>query len=130
MKSIMLAGAALMGIASISSAAIAQQMPASQAPGDAMTPPTDPSMGPPPPPANDPNAGMPTGAVPSDPGMMPATPGAPNDPTAPMGSSSNPVTVGGNMTPPPAEAKDYPVCSKTVQDSCVNPSEARKMRKR
>ena len=69
MKSIMLAGAALMGIASIGSAAIAQQMPASQAPGDA-------------------------------------------------------------MTPPPAEAKDYPVCSKTVTDSCINPADARKMRKR
>ncbi|MCP1469803.1 hypothetical protein J3E64_001485 [Sphingobium sp. OAS761] len=29
------------------------------------------------------------------------------------------------MTPPPTEAKDYPLCSKTVQDSCINPGEAR-----
>jgi hypothetical protein len=34
------------------------------------------------------------------------------------------------MTPPPAEAKDYPVCSRTVQDSCINPGEAGKSRKR
>ena len=33
------------------------------------------------------------------------------------------------MTPPPTETKDYPVCSRTVQDSCVNRGEARKMRK-
>ncbi|MBJ7443526.1 MAG: Fe-S oxidoreductase, partial [Sphingobium sp.] len=73
---------------------------------------------------------QPTGAVPADPGMAPAPAGVPNDPAAPVGSSSNPVTVGGNMTPPPAEAKDYPVCSKTVQDSCINPGEARKARRR
>ncbi len=73
---------------------------------------------------------MPTGAVPADPGMDPAPAGVPNDPAAPVGSAANPVTVGGNMTPPPAEAKDYPVCSKTVQDSCINPSEARKARRR
>lgn len=129
MKSLMFAGAALIGIASFGTTAIAQDMPANQMPGDAMAPQGDPSMGPPPP-AEDRNAGMPTGAVPADPGMVPAPPGAPRDPAAPMGSSNNPVTVGGNMTPPPAEAKDYPVCSKTVTDGCVNPSEARKMRKR
>lgn len=47
-----------------------------------------------------------------------------------MGSSSNPVTVGGNMTPAPTEAKDYPTCTRTVQDSCVNRGEAPKARKR
>ncbi|MBJ7378915.1 MAG: Fe-S oxidoreductase, partial [Sphingobium sp.] len=82
------------------------------------------------PPQSDPNAGQPTGAVPADPGMVPAPAGVPNNPAAPVGSSANPVTVGGNMTPPPTEAKDYPRCSRTVQDSCVNPGEAGKMRKR
>ena len=56
-------------------------------------------------------------------------PGAPGDPAAPVGSSANPVQVGGNMTPPPAEAKDYPTCSRTVQDSCINPADARKAKK-
>lgn len=86
-------------------------------------------MAPPPPPA-DPNAGQPTGAVPADPGMAPAPADAAKDAAAPVGSSANPVTVGGNVTPPPTEAKDYPVCSRTVTDSCVNKGEARKGRKR
>lgn len=34
------------------------------------------------------------------------------------------------MTPAPTEAKDYPVCSKTVQDSCINRGEGGKTRKR
>jgi hypothetical protein len=62
--------------------------------------------------------------------MAPAPAGVPNDPAAPVGSSANPVTVGGNMTPPPTEAKDYPVCTRGVQDSCINPGEAGKTRKR
>ncbi|HUQ12684.1 MAG TPA: hypothetical protein VM055_00215 [Novosphingobium sp.] len=35
------------------------------------------------------------------------------------------VTTTGNMTPPPAEAmnKAYPICSRTVTDSCQNPGE-------
>ncbi|MBH1991807.1 MAG: Fe-S oxidoreductase [Sphingomonadaceae bacterium] len=150
MKSIMLAGVAMLSFAAMPGASLAQQMPASQAPGDAMAPPPDPAtpatpsdpgmaapqppsepMPPaPPPPGADPNAGQPTGAVPADPGMVPAPAGVPKDPAAPVGSSANPVTVGGNATPPPAEAKDYPVCSKTVQDSCINRSEARKGRRR
>lgn len=153
MKSIMLAGVAMLSF--VAMPVVAQQMPASPAPGDAMTPPADPAAPAPPatpatpsdpgmaaptppaapvppaPPAPgaDPNATQPTGAVPADPGMVPAPAGVPQDPAAPVGSSSNPVTVGGNMTPPPAEAKDYPVCSKTVQDSCINRGEARKMRR-
>ncbi len=144
MKSIMLASAAMLSFTTaIAGVAIAQETPApmSQPPAGDMAPPADPVAPPPPadpamtPPANpasaaDPNAGQPTGAVPADPGMAPAPAGVPNDPAAPVGSSSNPVTVGGNMTPPPAEAKDYPVCSKTVQDSCINPGEARKARRR
>jgi len=32
----------------------------------------------------------------------------------------------GALSPPPAEAmsKDYPLCTRTIQDSCINPSEA------
>ncbi|HEX7742569.1 MAG TPA: hypothetical protein VF442_09085 [Sphingobium sp.] len=93
--------------------------PAMPAPGDPAMPAT---------PA-DPNAGQPTGAVPANPGMTPAPAGVPQDPAAPVGSSANPVTVGGNMTPPPAEKKDYPLCSRTVQDSCINPGEAKGVRK-
>ncbi|MDO7833512.1 Fe-S oxidoreductase [Sphingobium sp. HBC34] len=123
MKMIMLAGAALLGVTSMGALAIAQDMPApaSQPAADA----------PPPPPPADPNAGVPTGAVPAgDAGMVPAPAGVPHDPAAPVGSSANPVAVGGNMTPPPTGAKDYPLCSRTVQDSCVNPGEAARPRKR
>lgn len=147
MKTFLLAGAALLGVSSISGTVLAQDAmaPAGQPPAGAMTPSTDPAM--PTPPANpatnmpaqpdgssmpmpaDPNAGQPTGAVPADPGMMPAPANAPRDPAAPMGSAENPVTMGGNMTPPPTDAKDYPVCSRTVQDSCINPGQARRMRK-
>ncbi|MFZ2996221.1 Fe-S oxidoreductase [Sphingobium sp.] len=156
MKSIMLASVALLSFTGLSGVATAQTMP-DQVPGAAMpspeaTPPapTDgsmppppapdggPGMAPPPPPGNapatpppaDPNAGQPAGPVPDNVGMAPAPAGAPKDAAAPMGSSANPVTVGGNVTPPPTEAKDYPVCSRTVTDSCVNRSEARKGRKR
>jgi hypothetical protein len=70
------------------------------------------------------------GAVPPDAGMSPAPPNMPKDPAAPVGSSNNPVTVGGNMTPPPTEKKDYPLCSRAVQDSCINPGEASKSMRR
>lgn len=123
MKNFMLAGAAMLGLTSISGIAMAQEVPTSQAPGDAATPPpADPAVA-------DPNASQPTGAVPADTGMVPAPAGVPEDPSAPVGSSANPVTVGGNMIPPPTEAKDYPRCSRAVQDSCVNPGEAGKARK-
>lgn len=125
MRTIMLAGAAMMCFATaMPAASIAQDMPATNAPPAG-------SEAPPPPaaPPADPNAGQPTGSVPPASDMQPAPPGAPTDPSAPVGTSSNPVTMGGNMTPPPAEAKDYPLCSKTVQDSCINPSDARKAKK-
>ncbi|MCI4589338.1 hypothetical protein MOK15_04410 [Sphingobium sp. BYY-5] len=109
MKTIMLAGAALLSFTTITGIAVAQDMPA-------------PSSQPP----ADPNASVPTGAVPPDTGMVPAPADVPDNPSAPVGSAANPVTVGGNMTPPPTEAKDYPVCSKAVQDSCINPGDARK----
>ena len=49
---------------------------------------------------------------------------------APMGSSASPGMSGGSMAPTPTETKNYPVCSKTVQDSCINRGDAGKMRKR
>lgn len=128
MKSIMLAGAAMLAFASgVTGVAIAQDAQGTMSqPPAAGNPAGDPAM--PATPA-DPNAGQPSGAVPADPGMAPAPAGVPKDATAPVGSSANPVTVGGNMTPPPAEAKNYPLCSKRVQDSCINPGEARGMKK-
>ncbi|QDC36798.1 Fe-S oxidoreductase [Sphingobium fuliginis] len=156
MKSILLAGAAILAFGTgVTGIAIAQDMPASAQPPVADTPPppeqgatpatpatpaepgatpaspATPATPATPPPAADPNAGQPTGAVPPDTGMQPAPAGVPRDPSAPVGTSANPATVGGNMTPPPTEQKDYPLCSRTVQDSCINRSEAPKsMRKR
>lgn len=162
MKSIMLAGVAMLSLATLGGTAVGQDMPApaAQPPGGTMTPPEQPAPAdpaatppsapvapaapaepsaapaapatptPPPPPQGDPNAGQPKGAVPADTGMEPAPAGVPKDPAAPIGSASNPVTVGGNMTPAPTEAKDYPTCTRTVQDSCVNRGEAPKSRKR
>jgi hypothetical protein len=124
MKPILLAGIAALSLTA--SAVIAQEAPApaSQPPGTEAAPvPASP------PPGADPNAGVPTGAVPADPGMAPAPADAPRDPAAPVGSSANPVTVGGNVTPPPATPQDYPKCSKTVQDSCINPGEAKRSKK-
>ncbi|HKY82970.1 MAG TPA: Fe-S oxidoreductase [Sphingobium sp.] len=145
MKSIMLAGAAVLAFTTgLTGAAIAQgtsttmqpplpgepAVPATPAtpaePGSTAATPATPAT---PPPAADPNAGQPTGEVPASTGMAPAPAGVPQDPSAPMGTSANPVTVGGNMTPPPTEKKDYPLCSRTIQDSCINPGEAKGVRK-
>ena len=83
------------------------------------------------PPPADPNAGVPAGTVPATSGeMVPADPNAPQNPAAPVGSSANPVVVGGNATPPPAPRTDYPLCSRTVQDSCINPGEAKRSKRR
>lgn len=155
MKSIMLAGAAMLAFTTgATGVALAQGMSTSQPPATDMAPPDQgatpatpampampgdaytsttpatPATPATPSPNADPNAGQPTGAVPANPGMQPAPAGVPQDPTAPVGSSANPVTMGGNMTPPPAGGKGYPLCSETVQDSCINPGEARKARKR
>lgn len=68
--------------------------------------------------ANPPGLGMPTNGVP-DPQMADQTvrPAMPADP----GYQGSPYK--GALTPPPASAmnKDYPRCSATVQDGCVNP---------
>ena len=135
MKSMMLAGAAMLVFATgATGIAIAQDTPATttQPPMADMPPPGGPGVPATPatpPPVADPNAGQPTGAVPPNTGMAPAPAGVLKDPAAPVGTSANPVTVGGNMTPPPTEKKDYPLCSRTVQDSCINPGEAAGARK-
>ena len=133
MTKILLAGVAGIGFCSLQGAAIAQTMPAPSAqPGDTTSPsPPQPDRNmTPPAPQPDPNAGQPTGDVPAQTGMVPAPADAPSDPAAPVGSSANPVTVGGNMTPAPTDRKDYPVCSRTMQDSCVNAGDVRKTRPR
>lgn len=146
MKKIFLAGAALLSFSAISGIAVAQDMgtPAAQPPAGGMAAPAaDPAAPPPaggmaapatdpaaPPPAADPNSNQPTGSAPTGPGMAPVPAGTPGNSASPMGSSTSPAMAGGTMTPAPTEAKDYPVCSKTVQDSCINRGEAGKMRKR
>ena len=130
MKSIIFAGIVTLafttsaaGVAIAQDSGTAAQPPETAMPAD----PADPSVSPATPSTGaDPNASQPTGAVPPTTGMVPAPAGVPDNPAAPVGSSANPVTVGGNMTPPPTEAKDYPLCSRTVQDSCINPGEAKK----
>jgi hypothetical protein len=125
MKTLILSGIALLAVpAALPATAAAQtatpnDMSAQQMPQSGQLPPS------PPPPGADPNAGTPSGQVPPQAGgMTPADPNAPRDPGAPVGSSANPVVVGGNAAPPPEPKADYPVCGKTVQDSCINPSEA------
>ena len=132
MKTIFLAGAAMLSFSAISGLAVAQDMgaPAAQPPAGGMTAPATDPAAPPPPPAADPSTNPPMGSAPADTGMAPAPAGASQDPAAPTGSSASPSTAGGAMTSAPTEAQDYPVCSKTVQDSCINRSEARKTRKR
>jgi hypothetical protein len=62
-------------------------------------------------------------------GMVPADPNVPRNPAAPEGTAANPTVVGGNMTPPPATPKEYPVCTRTITDSCINPGEGPAARK-
>lgn len=65
--------------------------------------PADATM-PPPPPAD-------TTAMPADTTAMP--------PAGTTGSGTMVVQEGGNMTAPPAPKTDYPRCSRTVTDGCV-----------
>lgn len=128
MKTRIFATALLM--AGLSAPLMAQDAPPppADAPMPAQAPMSQPPMSQPP--AADPNAGEPMGAMPPAAGAMaPADPSVPPNPSAPVGSAANPVVVGGNMTAPPAPPKDYPVCTKTITDSCVNRGEARKMRR-
>lgn len=67
--------------------------------------------------ANPPGEGVPTPTPPN-----PATASEPVAPAQPRDSSYEAGPYKGALTSPPAEAmgKDYPVCSKTVTDSCRN----------
>lgn len=67
--------------------------------------------------ANPPGTGMPTTGVPN-----PQTAEQTVRPAMPADQSYQGGPYKGALTPPPAAAmnKDYPVCSKTVQDSCRN----------
>ncbi|CCA93791.1 hypothetical protein [Novosphingobium sp. PP1Y] len=68
--------------------------------------------------ANPPGEGMPTAGVPAPQAAEQAV-----RPAMPADESYQGGPYKGALTPPPASAmnKDYPVCSKTVQDSCRNP---------
>ena len=130
MKISMLIGAATLALATPS---IAQQMAQPPAPNEAPPPPNDMSsqqmpqsgqMSP-----SNPNPGQQTGTPPGNPGMMSADPGAPGNPGAPVGPASGAMTMGGSATRAPAPRADYPVCSRTVQDSCINASDARKAKR-
>lgn len=111
MKALLLAGALLM-----SGAAIAQTAPAPTPPEDpAATPPEDAV-------ADEPMA--PTASYPppaAEPAPMPAP--APAAPPAPPPAAGQPQIVWQQpmVTPPPPPKDKYPVCSKTVKDSCRNP---------
>lgn len=67
--------------------------------------------------ANPPGEGVPTPTPPN-----PATAAEPVPPAQPADPSYNAGPYKGALTPPPAEAanKVYPVCSRTVTDSCRN----------
>jgi hypothetical protein len=111
------------------------QQPTQQPAGEPMQPPADPSAPqtvPPETPSTttpvpggaptDPNAqAMPAPVPPESSTMTPAPGGVAPDPSAPQGTAANPAVVGGNMTPPPEPKKDYPTCTKQIQDSCRNP---------
>lgn len=73
--------------------------------------------------ANPPGQGMPTNGVPNPQSANQAV-----QPAMPADTSYQGGPYKGAMTPPPADAmnKDYPICSATVKDSCINPREAGK----
>lgn len=120
-------------LAGLAVPAMAQMAPApavdpAAAPSDASPPAPMPPVSNPPA-QQDPNAGQPNGAMPPMAStMQPADPSVQNNPAAPVGSAANPVVMGGNMTAPPTTPKDYPLCTRTIQDSCVNPGERHRSR--
>ena len=75
--------------------------------------------------ADDPNADAMPAPVANDPTMIPATPGVPHDSTARPGSAANPIVEGGNMTVPPPPKAEYPMCSATVTDHCMQARDKR-----
>ena len=71
--------------------------------------------------ANPPGQGIPTETPPN-----PPTAATPVPPAMPADSSYQAGPYKGALTPAPAEAmaKAYPLCTRSLQDSCVNPGEA------
>lgn len=71
--------------------------------------------------ANPPGAGIPSETPPN-----PPTAGTPVPPAMPADPGYQAGPYKGALTPAPAEAmgKSYPLCTRQLQDSCVNPSEA------
>lgn len=66
--------------------------------------------------ANPPGPGMPTNTVPA-----PDSAAEPVPPAMPADEAYQGGPYKGALTPPPAQTKVYPVCTKTLQDSCRNP---------
>ena len=84
--------------------------------------------------AQDRSSAEPMAAAPTEP-AVPAAPAVPVPPTAPDAGATTPAVPATPATPAPppppppppppeATARDYPVCSATVQDGCINRSEA------
>ena len=71
--------------------------------------------------ANPPGAGIPSDTPPN-----PATADTPVPPAMPADPSYRAGPYKGALTPAPLQAMDkvYPLCTRTLQDSCVNPGEA------
>jgi hypothetical protein len=71
--------------------------------------------------ANPPGEGTPTTTPPD-----PQTAGSAVAPAMPADSTYNAGPYKGALTPPPPQAMDkaYPLCTRILQDSCVNPGEA------
>ncbi|AZI34805.1 hypothetical protein NT2_02_04090 [Caenibius tardaugens NBRC 16725] len=116
MKTLAIGAIALLGASALTPALYAQDMSA--------PPPMEEPMPPPPAPpevvqeqANPQGTGAPTEGVPD-----PATAQDPVPPAMPADPGYHAGPYKGALTPPPAEAmsKDYPVCTKKVQDSCRN----------
>lgn len=115
-------------------------------------PPADSMQTPPPPPADPANPGEPMTPAPvpdpaappqpqpMQPEMAPPAPPVQGSTDAPMGPMATPPASGADtaqsggttsaMMQPVAATKEYPPCSKTVQDSCRNPGEGPKRAKK
>lgn len=108
MRNIILAGAAAISLCG-AAPALAAQSAAQQQPPEIHVQ------------ANPPGAGTPT-ATPPD----PQTAGSPVAPAMPADSDYHAGPYKGALTPPPPQAMDkaYPLCTRILQDSCVNPGEA------
>jgi hypothetical protein len=116
MKSTLLLGTAL--LMSVGAIAHAQDMGGSTPPSDPMTNPTDPMANPSAPMPSTPETPAPT----TDPSATTAPAPAPSSATPVPPAPAAPDTAA-MVTPAPA-TQDYPLCSATITDQCMQPSEA------